>query len=257
MVCKVFPDNLSIFFKEFKFGYNIVDKHFDILGYGVVPANILSVVFEIGRVFHVTGGALVRLVEEVLVGVHGVGDGAHARLLAVGAPHGLGAQVLVDVVNRVHLVQVEHVVQQLGCVRELLVANIAHCGLDQLEGIDNGVPVVFILLLGVDQQGRLHIRPQPRLLLHLEPLLHAGHELLEPGVLGQRPLVHEAVHLCEPLDEGAHPGQAVVPLGGPLGEEHHHVHRVALGRHRALGLRPRELEELVQEDGLQLGVGEA
>ena len=54
----------------------------------------------------------------MLISVQSEDYGTHTGLVAVIAPHGLGTEVFVDEVDRVDLMEVEHVVQQLRGVLE-------------------------------------------------------------------------------------------------------------------------------------------
>lgn len=186
----------------------------------------------------------------MLISVQSEDYGTHTWFVAVIAPNWLGTEVFVDEVNRVDFMQVEHVVEQLGGVLELVVTKRTNCSFDDVKRIRDDVPVELVLSLGVNQ--RFVIRPRQA----GQPGLHLVGELLQPGVEVERLLVDQTVDLTEPLDQALDPGDAVVPPGDPLVEEHHHVDGVALGGDGALGHSAGELEVFVQEDRLQLGVGQ-
>ena len=88
---------------------------------------------------------------------------------------------------------------------KLLIAVRADCGSNEVKGIGNDVSIELILFLGVNQRW-LDI-----LILDLQPNLHGVDELHEPWVLVQGLVVHQTVHLGDPLDQQLDPGQAVVP----------------------------------------------
>ena len=156
-------------------------------------------------------------------------------------PDWFGSQVLIDEVNRIDLVEMKHVVEELGGVLELVVTERTRSGSDHVKRIGYNVTVELILPLGVDERfdvvGRLAV----------EPRLHLIDELLQSGVEVERLAVHQTVHLADPAEQSVDPSYAVVPPGDPLVEEDNNVDRITLSRYRAFGHIPGELEILVQE----------
>ena len=67
----------------------------------------------------------------------------------------------------VDFVKMQHMIEQLGTVLELLIAVRTHSVSDQIKGVGDDVSVELVLLLGVNQRGLDVI-----LVLDLQPHLH-------------------------------------------------------------------------------------
>ena len=134
---------------------------------------------------------------------------------------------------------------------ELFITKRTHRSFDDIEGISDDVTVELVLSLGIND--RFVIRGSQA----SQSGLHLVDELLQPGVKVERLVVNQTVDLTDPLHQGVDPGHAVVPPGDPLVEEDHHMDGITLGWDGALGDIASKLEVFVQEDWLQLRVGQA
>ena len=213
----------------------------------IIAAHVIRVVLRCRVVLLMALGALKMLFQSVLVGVQGIDHRAHTRHLAFPTPHWLRPQVFADEVHGVHLVHVQHVIEQLDGVVKLLLANAANgCSHNVLWCVDHA-SVCLALCHNRVRNGTCGFATG-------QLVLDQAEELNNPRVFFEGLLVHRIMRLGHPGDKKLDALHAVVPPGRPLGEEDHDVHWVAFSGLLALGHRARELAVFVKEDRLELGV---
>ena len=132
-------------------------------------------------------------------------------------------------------------IKEFGRVLELVVTKGTHGGFNYVKWICYDITVELILPFGIDERFVVKSRQTD------ESCLHLVDELLKPRMEVERLVVHHAVDLTDPLDQSGDPGNAVVPPGNPLVQEHNHMDGFTLCGHRALGNVAGELEVFFQK----------